>query len=168
MTGQNYKVAHNAPLLEYLFEIFPGQSRTGVKNLLSKGQVLVNGEGQTAFDWPLKTGDKLTILPKGISIARATRSDARDAVIKAGVQILFEDENYIVVDKDGSLSLTETGMVIAEKIFERHQVLTEILMALGVDRATATADACKMEHDISDTTFDAMKRHLKKKQPGNE
>ena len=62
MTGQNYKVAHDGALLEYLFEILPGQSRTGVKNLLSKGQVLVNGESQTAFDWPLKKGDKIDFI----------------------------------------------------------------------------------------------------------
>ena len=50
MTGQNFKAAHEGALLQYLFEILPGQSRTSVKNLLSKGQVLVNGQGQTAFD----------------------------------------------------------------------------------------------------------------------
>ena len=53
MTGQNFKVAHEGSLLPYLFELFPGQSKTGVKNLLSKSQVLVNGESQTAFDLPL-------------------------------------------------------------------------------------------------------------------
>ena len=109
MTGQNFKVTHDGSLLPYLFEILSGQSRTGVKNLLSKGQVLVNGEGQTAFDWPLKAGDRLTILPKGISIARATRSDAREEVLKAGVQILFEDENYIVVDKPSGMLSVATG-----------------------------------------------------------
>ena len=55
-----------------------------------------------------------------------------------------------------------------EKIYERHQVLTEILMALGVDRKTAAADACKMEHDISDKTFAAMKRHLKARQGADQ
>ena len=109
MTGQNYKVAHEGALLQYLFEILPGQSRTSVKNLLSKGQVLVNGEGQTAFDLPLKKGDTLTILPKGISIARAIKSDARDEVLKAGVKILFEDENYIVVDKPSGMLTVATG-----------------------------------------------------------
>ena len=109
MTGQNFKVTHDGSLLQYLFEIHPGQSRTGVKNLLAKGQVLVNGQGQTAFDWPLKEGDRVTILPKGISIARATRSDARDQVLKAGVQILFEDENYIVVDKPSGMLSVATG-----------------------------------------------------------
>jgi 23S rRNA pseudouridine1911/1915/1917 synthase len=109
MTGQNFKAAHEGALLQYLFEILPGQSRTSVKNLLSKGQVLVNGEGQTAFDLPLKKGDTITILPKGISIARAIKSDAKDEVLKAGVKILFEDENYIVVDKPSGMLTVATG-----------------------------------------------------------
>ena len=109
MTGQQFKVAHEGGLLQYLFEIFPGQSRTGVKNLLSKGQVLVNGECKTAFDHPLQPGDKLTILPKGISIARSIREDAKDTVLKAGVKILFEDENYIVVDKPSGMLTVATG-----------------------------------------------------------
>ena len=146
MTGQNYKVAHEAPLLEYLFELFPGQSRTGVKNLLSKGQVLVNGEGQTAFDWPLKKGDKLTILPKGISIARATRSDARDQVIKAGVQILFEDENYIVVDKPSGMLTVATGkekntlyslLNAYIKVNARMQRKEDLISGKEPDRSTA-------------------------------
>jgi len=146
MTGQNYKVAHDAPLLEYLFEIFPGQSRTGVKNLLSKGQVLVNGEGQTAFDWPLKKGDKLTILPKGISIARATRSDARDQVLKAGVQILFEDENYIVVDKPSGMLTVATGkekntlyslLNAYIKVNARMQRKEDLISGKTPDRSTA-------------------------------
>lgn len=72
------------------------------------------------------------------------------------------------MDENGHIAFTEKGRAIAEKIYERHQVLTEILMALGVDRETAAKDACKMEHDISDKTFDAMKRHLQTKQNGNE
>lgn len=146
MTGQNYKAAHDAPLLEYLFEIFPSQSRTGVKNLLSKGQVLVNGEGQTAFDWPLKKGDKLTILPKGISIARATRSDARDQVLKAGVQILFEDENYIVVDKPSGMLTVATGkekntlyslLNAYIKVNARMQRKEDLISGKTPDRSTA-------------------------------
>ena len=146
MTGQNYKAAHDAPLLEYLFEIFPGQSRTGVKNLLSKGQVLVNGEGQTAFDWPLKAGDRLTILPKGISIARATRSDARDQVLKAGVQILFEDENYIVVDKPSGMLTVATGkekntlyslLNAYIKVNARMQRKEDLISGKTPDRSTA-------------------------------
>ena len=73
---------------------------------------------------------------------------------------LLRNDGYVNMDERGYLLLTEKGLAVAEKIYERHQVLTEILMALGVDRETATADACKMEHDISDRTFEAMKRHL--------
>ena len=109
MTGQNYQVTHPGALLPYLFEILSGQSRTSVKNLLSKGQVLVNGQAQTAFDLPLQKGDRITILPKGVSIARATRSEAREQVLKAGVNILFEDENYLVVDKPSGMLTVATG-----------------------------------------------------------
>ena len=76
----------------------------------------------------------------------------------------LKSESCIIVDENGHIAFTENGRAIAEKIYERHQVLTEILMALGVDRKTATADACKMEHDISDKTFAAMKRHLQQNQ----
>ncbi|MBO4468499.1 MAG: metal-dependent transcriptional regulator, partial [Clostridia bacterium] len=71
-------------------------------------------------------------------------------------------EKYILIDGDGYIALTETGRRIAEKIYERHTMLAEFLMLLGVDKETATADACKMEHDISDETFEAMKRHNEK------
>ena len=71
-------------------------------------------------------------------------------------------EKLILIDGDGYIALTESGRRIAEKIYERHTMLTEFLMLLGVDEETATADACKMEHDISDKTFDAMKKHRQK------
>ena len=70
----------------------------------------------------------------------------------------------IIVDGNGHIAFTEKGRAIAEKIYERHRVLTEILTAIGVDREIAARDACKMEHDISDETFAAMKRHLKQRQ----
>ena len=72
---------------------------------------------------------------------------------------ILKNGNYITVDKDGSLALTETGKSIAEKIFERHTVLSRLLMKLGVSEETATADACKMEHVISDESFEAIKRY---------
>ena len=146
MTGQNYKVAHEGALLQYLFEILPGQSRTSVKNLLSKGQVLVNGEGQTAFDLPLRKGDTLTILPKGISIARAIKSDARDEVLKAGVKILFEDENYIVVDKPSGMLTVATGkekktlyalLNAYIKVNARMQRKEDLIAGKTPDRSTA-------------------------------
>ena len=72
----------------------------------------------------------------------------------------LKSEAYIIVDENGHIAFTEKGRAIAEKIYERHRLLTEFLMSIGVDRENATADACKMEHDISDETFTAMKRHL--------
>ena len=82
--------------------------------------------------------------------------------------VKLKNDACIIVDENGHIAFTEKGRAIAEKIYERHQVLTEILMALGVDQKTATADACKMEHDISDKTFSAMKRHLKVRQGADQ
>ena len=67
--------------------------------------------------------------------------------------------NYITVDENGYINLTETGQEIADKIYERHQMIAEILMALGVDEETAYRDSCKIEHDISDKSFECMKNH---------
>lgn len=66
--------------------------------------------------------------------------------------------DYIVMDKDGSITLTDTGREIAEKIYERHTVLSRLLIRMGVSEETATADACKLEHAISDESFEAIKR----------
>ena len=73
---------------------------------------------------------------------------------------LLEDGGYLIVDEKGFLKLTAVGSEVAKKIYERHRVLTEILCYLGVDRETATDDACKMEHVISDQTFEALKARL--------
>ena len=66
---------------------------------------------------------------------------------------------FIVVDKDGGITLTDAGREIAEKIYERHTILTKLLMMLGVSEETAAADACKLEHAISDESFQAIKAH---------
>lgn len=76
---------------------------------------------------------------------------------------LLKQGGYITVDPDGYLHLTDLGKEIAAKIYERHTLLTEFLMRLGVDRETASADACKIEHDISDKSFEAIKRHVNEK-----
>ena len=73
---------------------------------------------------------------------------------------ILRKEEYIHMDKDGAITLTQTGLAIAEKIFERHTVLSRLLMKLGVNQETAEADACKMEHAISDESFQALKRHM--------
>ena len=67
---------------------------------------------------------------------------------------------YLLMDKDGFLTLTESGIEVAKKIYERHTVLSKMLMALGVSKEAAAEDACKIEHVISDETFEAIKDHL--------
>ena len=73
---------------------------------------------------------------------------------------LLKSGNYITVEDDGHILLTDEGRQIAEKIMSRHTLLTRMLESLGVSRETAAADACKMEHVISDETFDAIKNHM--------
>ena len=75
---------------------------------------------------------------------------------------LLKQGGYVTADGDGYLSLTEAGREIAAKIYERHTVLTDLLMRLGVDEKTAAEDACRIEHVISDQSFQAVKRHTEK------
>ncbi len=67
---------------------------------------------------------------------------------------------YITVDADGFISLTESGLMVAKKIYERHTVLTDLLIRLGVSPEVAQDDACKMEHILSDETFNAVKKAI--------
>ena len=73
---------------------------------------------------------------------------------------LLKNGGYVVTDENGFLSLTDAGREVAERIYERHTLLTEILVRLGVDRKTAVEDACKMEHYISNVSFNAIKHHM--------
>ncbi len=75
---------------------------------------------------------------------------------------LLREGGYLLVDDGGFLILTEKGTQAAEKIYERHTVLTTALTALGVDETTAAEDACRIEHVISDKAFEAVKAHMKK------
>ena len=75
---------------------------------------------------------------------------------------LLKQGGYVVVDKDGFLSLTEKGQKTAELVFERHTVLTRLLTAIGVEEKVASEDACRIEHVISDETLEAIKRFLSK------
>lgn len=72
----------------------------------------------------------------------------------------FRENGYVEMDSDGFLTLTEKGREIAERIYERHVVLTELLVGLGVDEKTAREDACRIEHDLSDVTFARLKDHM--------
>ncbi|MBR4869387.1 MAG: metal-dependent transcriptional regulator, partial [Oscillospiraceae bacterium] len=75
---------------------------------------------------------------------------------------LLKNGGYLTSEYGGALHLTDAGREIGHKIFERHNVLTRCLMALGVDVATAAEDACRLEHAISDVSFTAIKEHLEK------
>ena len=74
---------------------------------------------------------------------------------------LLKKGGYIQVDNDGYITLTDAGVKVAEKIYERHTVLSNMLVALGVSKETAAEDACRLEHAISDESFEAIKQHIK-------
>ncbi len=73
---------------------------------------------------------------------------------------LLRNSGYVDMDDRGYLTLTDAGQAIAEKIYERHQVLSKVLRSLGVDDKAAAEDACRIEHVISDETFAAIKEHI--------
>lgn len=71
-------------------------------------------------------------------------------------------EGYLDIDEDGFITLTDSGRAVADRIYERHCVLSQVLMALGTDEETAYHDACKIEHDLSDETFDNIRAYYNK------
>lgn len=75
---------------------------------------------------------------------------------------LLKDNGYISIDDDGYITLQNSGLEVAKTIYERHTLLTKMLCGIGVSEETASADACKMEHVISDETFEKIKEHLNK------
>lgn len=72
----------------------------------------------------------------------------------------FREDGYITIGNDGGISLTEKGMQVAERVYERHNIIAKALIALGVDENTAYEDACKIEHDISQQSFEKIKAYL--------
>ena len=74
----------------------------------------------------------------------------------------LREEGYVALDDDGSLTLTVKGEKVAKRVYERHQIIAKALIALGVDKDVAYIDSCKIEHDISDESFEKIKAHLKK------
>ena len=73
---------------------------------------------------------------------------------------LLKSDGFITVEKDGYIHLTEKGLALAEKILDRHTILTQLLIRLGVSQETASGDACRIEHVISDETFRAIQNHI--------
>ena len=72
----------------------------------------------------------------------------------------MREHGLVTVNEENHIYLTEEGLAIASHMYERHELLTSLLVALGVSRETAMRDACKIEHDLSEETFDAIKRHM--------
>ena len=72
----------------------------------------------------------------------------------------LRESGHITMNKDGMISLTEMGLAVAAKIYERHKIFSDLLVYLGVSPETAMRDACEIEHDVSDETFDAIKNHI--------
>ena len=73
---------------------------------------------------------------------------------------LLRENGYITMDRDGLIDLTDAGMEVAQRIYERHRLLTRWLTTLGVSPQVAAEDACRMEHDISAETFEKLKAHI--------
>ncbi len=89
---------------------------------------------------------------------------------KASVSVAMKklrENGYISMEKDGAIKLLEPGLEIATKIYERHELLTDMFMALGVSPETAAEDACKVEHDLSIETFEAIKNYVLKQRKVN-
>ncbi len=108
--------------------------------------------------------ETIHVLSKKLPIVRAIDICEYRGVSKPSVSRavgILKQGGYILCGDDGGLTLTEIGKDVAEKIYERHTVLTDFLVSIGVDKETAAEDACKIEHVISDKTLAAIKNHLK-------
>ena len=109
--------------------------------------------------------ENILILGKKQNIVRSVDVAGRMNISKASVSramTKLREEECIIIDSNGHIAFTEKGRSIAETIYERHRVLTDMLVSLGVSQEIAESDACKIEHDISPETFEAIKNHVKK------
>jgi Mn-dependent DtxR family transcriptional regulator len=109
--------------------------------------------------------ETIYILSKKLSNVRSIDVGAYMGFSKPSVSRaigLLKKENLVTVDRQGFLTLTEAGEKKAAVIYERHQLFTQLLINIGVDEKTAEEDACRVEHYISDATFDAIKAHVEK------
>ena len=105
--------------------------------------------------------ETILILSKTLPVVRSVDIANELHFSKPSVSVAMKNlktRNYITVSKDGYISLTESGREIAERVYECHNLLTDWLIHLGVTPETATADACKMEHDISPESYEAIKK----------
>lgn len=109
--------------------------------------------------------ETIHVLQKELGVVRAVDIARRMGFSKPSVSVTvhaLEDEGYINIADDGTITLLQSGLDIALRIYERHTVIGEILESIGVNHETAYQDACKIEHDISPETFDCLKAYFKK------
>lgn len=107
--------------------------------------------------------ETILMLCKQSGAARSVDIAAHLGVTKPSVSVAMKklrENGYILMGDDNRITLTEAGEAIACRVFERHDLLCRMLMRLGVSEATARQDACKIEHDLSDETFEAIRRHI--------
>ena len=107
--------------------------------------------------------ETILMLCKQHGAARSVEIAAHLGVTKPSVSFAMKklrENGYILMGDDNRITLTETGESIACRILERHTVLTTMLTRLGVNEEVARADACKIEHDLSDESFEAIRRHI--------
>ena len=113
--------------------------------------------------------ETILVLSKTLNEVHAVDISAEMGISKPSVSRALgrlKDENCLIIDASGRIAFTEKGRSIAEKIYERHQVLTKMLVSLGVNESAAAEDACKIEHDLSDETFEKIKEHFAKMSKG--
>ena len=109
--------------------------------------------------------ETILMLSKKLPVVRSVDIANELGFKKSSVSIAMKhlrENNHIVVSDAGFISLTESGKQIADMIFERHEVISSWLISMGVSKETALEDACKMEHVISQESFEAMKKFIKK------
>lgn len=108
--------------------------------------------------------ETILILMERIPAVRSVDIAEEIGYSKASISVAMKnlrEKKYIEISKEGYITLTPVGKEIASEIYERHKVITNLLIALGVDPKTASEEACKIEHDISAETFEAIKNHVK-------
>ena len=109
--------------------------------------------------------ETILILSKKMGIVRAVDIAEHMCISKPAVSkalAKYREEKLVRIEDSGGITLTDEGLIIAEKVYDRHVSLTGFLTQLGVDEDTAAADACRIEHVISEKSFEAMKRHSDK------
>lgn len=110
--------------------------------------------------------ETILILKKELGYVRSIDVAHHLQVSKPSVSVamkLLREEGYITVDEAGNISLTESGTNIADKMYERHQIIAKALIALGVSEETAFSDSCKIEHDLSQESFEKIKEYMEQK-----